>query len=190
MSQASSSSSHGSQCGHLRPMHPGILRLPVLICHGGPSPDARGLRWWGWWRLPSLQFLPGTLLPLDQSLHHSLQLHGPAGRATPGTRGSWWGWPLRGGVLAALQRGGLGGAGTVQGGGWQRGGLPTQAEGWWDMPGATSGILVVTSGTQGQRLVSGSFKHLLTPGGTHQEMRSDSTCAPLTHPSPEGDSKS
>lgn len=189
MSQAGGGGSHGSQGGHLRPVHPGILRLPVLFCHGGPSPDTSGFRWWGWWRLPSLQLLSGTLLPLNESLHHSLQLHGPAGRATPGTRGSWWGWPLRGGVLAALQRGTLGGAGTVQGGGWQRRRLPTQAEGWWGMPGVTSGILVVTWGTRGQRLVSGSFKHLQTPGRTQQEMKSDSTCAPLTHPAPEGDSK-
>lgn len=53
----------------------------------------------------------------------------------------------------------------MQGDGWQGWGLPTQGEGWWGMPGATSGILVVTSGTQGQRLVSGSFKHLQTPLG-------------------------
>lgn len=67
--------------------------------------------------------------------------------------------------MAALQRGDFGGAGTVQGDGWQGWGLPTQGEGWWGMPGATSGILVVTSGTQGQRLASGSFKHLQTPLG-------------------------
>lgn len=117
MSQASGSGSHGSQSSHLRPVHSGILRLPVLICHGGPSPDTSGLGWWGWRRLPGLQFLPGTLLPLNEGFHHSLQLHGPTGRATPGTRGRWWGWPLWGRVLAAPQRGNLGGAGTVQGGG-------------------------------------------------------------------------
>lgn len=152
MSQARSGGPHGSQRGHLRPMHPGILGLPVLLCHGGPSPDTSGLRRWGW-RLPGLQFLPRALLPLKEGLHHSLQLHGPAGRATPGTRGGLWGWPLRGGVLAALQRGDLGGAGTVQGGGRQGQGPPTQAEGWWGMPGATTGLLVVTSSSQGQRLV-------------------------------------
>lgn len=162
MSQASSSGSHGSQRSHLRPVHSGILRLPVLIRHGGPSPDTSGLGWRGWRRLPGLQFLPGSLLPLNEGFHHSLQLHGPTGRATPGTRGGWWGWPLWGRVLAAPQRGNLGGAGTVQGGGrqGQDQGPPTQAEGKWGMPGATKELLAVTLGTQGQKLVSGSFKCL------------------------------
>lgn len=145
MSQASSSGSHGSQRSHLRPMHPGILRLPVLIRHSGPSPDTSGLQWWWWWWwwwLPGLQFLPGTLLSLNKGFHHSLQLHGPAGWATPGTRGGRWGWPLRGRVLAALQRGGLGGARTVQGGGRRGQGPRTQAEGWWGMPGVTNGLLL------------------------------------------------
>lgn len=113
-----------------------------------------------WRLLPGLQFLPGPLLPLNESLHHCLQLHGPTGRATPGTRGRLWGWPLWGGVSAALQCGDLGGAGTVQGGGRQGLGPPTQAKGWWGMPGATSGLPVVTLGTQGQRLISSSSKHL------------------------------
>lgn len=152
MSQASGSGSHGSQRSHLRPMHSGILRLPVLVCHGGPSPDTSGLGWWGWRQLPGLQFLPGTLLPLDEGFHHGLQLHGPTGWATPGTRGRWWGWPLWGRVLAAPQRGDLGGAGTVQGGGRQGQGPPTQAEGRWGMPGATKELLAVT--------LSGSFKCL------------------------------
>lgn len=50
----------------------------------------------------------------------------------------------------------------MQGGGRQGlgQGPPTQAEGRWGMPGATKGLLAVTLGTQGQKLVSSSFKRL------------------------------
>lgn len=151
MSQAGGGGPHGSQRGHLRPMHPGVLGLPVLVCHSSPSPGAGGLRRWGR-RLPGLQFLPGTLLPLNESLHHSLQLHGPAGWPTPGTRGGRRGRPLRGRVSAALQRGGLGGARTVQGGGRRGRGPRTQAEGWWSMPGVTNGLLLSRRAPRGGSL--------------------------------------
>jgi hypothetical protein len=165
MSQSCGSGPHSSQCGHLCPLHSGILRLSVLIW-SGPGPGHGSSRGLSWQWLPGLQLLAGSLLPLQECLHHGLQLHGPAGRATatPGTRGGWRGRPLWGGGPATLQRGGLGGAGAVQGGGeGGGGGRRAQAEGWRGMP--VAGRHLLTLGTQGQRLVSGSFTCLQKPGG-------------------------
>lgn len=112
MAKAGGSGPHGSQGSHLRPLHPGALRLPVLLQSGpGTGWGFRGRRW-----LPGLQFLACPLLPLQERLHHSLQLHGPAGRAALGTRRGPWGWPMWGEGLAALQCGGRGGAKAVQSG--------------------------------------------------------------------------
>ena len=131
VAEAGGGGSHGGQRGHLRPLHPGALGLPVLV-RGGPGTGrgaSRGLGGWRRW-LPGLQLLACPLLPLQERLHHRLQLHGPAGRAAPGTRaGRRRGRPLGGGGPAALQCGGRGGAGAVQGGGGQGRGPPGSGSG-------------------------------------------------------------
>lgn len=178
MPEACSSSPHGSQSSHLRPLHPGVLRLPVLVW-GSPGTGwgaSRGLRRWRW--LPGLQFLACPLLPLQERLHHSLQLHGPAGRAAPGTRSGRRGRPLWGGGPAALQCGGRGGAGAVQGGrgaGAGAAGLRLRAGGACQWQGGDASF-----SHQG-RLVGGSFTCLQKSRGA----RSGGACpTPGVRPCP------
>lgn len=140
MSEARGSSPHGSQCSHLRPLHPGTLSVLVWSGPGAGRRASWGLRRrWLW--LPGLQLLASPLLPLKERLHHSLQFHGPTGRAAPGTRHRRRGRPLWGGGPAALQCGGCGGAGAVQGGGG-RGPGP---------PGSGQGLVEHASGSAGRR---------------------------------------